>query len=310
MEGVLTAGGRPGEIYFILEEREATFGTYKDGGMYGRTPSGTTGPDGKMRICDLHAGDYRLTASSPLETTGDFFFSTTDVPITREDVKNLSISARPLLYLSGEIVWDLAPPDTPVQSEVAVALNSLYRALWPPERGSLYVRGAVHAEFSFPGPLLMDDYHVRVTGLPKNAYIKDITYGGVSVLHSPLRLGSARGEARLRVVLAHDGAFLRAKVADADNHPIGDANVHVIPAGAGSEPDLAEKLLSGQTDQYGIYTSEALLPGKYFVVAATLELGATLEDIAKLWRALPKAKPVELGPNATTEVTIEPVPLN
>jgi hypothetical protein len=197
-----------------------------------------------------------------------------------------------------------------VESQVRISLNSLYRAAWPPELERLRVTASVPGEFSFTG-LLMDDYQLRVGGLPANTYVKEITYGGSSIRHDALRLGSAIGEARLRIVLAHDAAVLDAKVSDEDGNPVAGAGVCLMPAGALSEASLAETVVTGETDQRGVYTSGAVAPGKYYVLAGAevTDLRAP-ENIGKLWRARPKAVEVELASHRTVQVTLRPTVLD
>jgi len=311
MEGVLRLGGRPAETYFRVEEQDVLFGLAGNGGFYSRMPTGTTAPDGRMRVCGLQPGEYKITASSPLDTTGEFFFGTATVAITREDVRNIAVPTSPLLPVSGEVVWDGAEPDDAVESEIRISVQSLYRAVWGPERDSRSVTASIPGEFAFPG-LLMDDYQLRVTGLPANVYVKDITYGGSSIRHDALRLGSAIGEARLRIVLAHDAAMLDAKVSDEDGNPVAGAGVCLMPAGALSEASLAETVVTGETDQRGVYTSGALAPGKYYVLSGAegfTDLRSP-ENIGKLWRARPKAAEVELAPNRTAQVTLRPTVLD
>jgi hypothetical protein len=85
-----------------------------------------------------------------------------------------------------------------------------------------------------------------------------------------------------------------------------------MPAGALSEASLAETVVTGETDQRGVYTSGAVAPGKYYVLAGAegfTDLRAP-ENIGKLWRARPKAQEVELAPNRTVQLTLRPVVLD
>jgi hypothetical protein len=310
MEGVLRLGGRPAETYFRIEEQDVSFGLRGDGGFYGRMAAGTTAPDGRMRVCALQPGEFKITASSPLKTSGEFFYGTASVAITREDVRNISVPTSPMLPVSGEVVWDGVPPDKPVESQVRISLNSLYRAAWPPELERLRVTASVPGEFSFKG-LLMDDYQHSVTGLPPGTYVKDITYGGISIRHDALRLGSSIGEARLRIVVAHDAAVLDVRVSDEDANPVVGAHVFLMPASAVTEASLAETIVTGDADQRGLYTSGAVAPGKYYVLAGAevTDLRAP-ENIGKLWRARPKAVEVELASHRTVHVTLRPTVLD
>jgi Carboxypeptidase regulatory-like domain len=310
MEGVLRLGGRPAETEFRVEEQEVLFGLNGNGGFYGVVPTGTTGSDGRMRICGLHPGAYKITASSPSEANGEFFFGTATVAVTDEDVRGVSVPTSPVLPVSGEIAWEGTSPDEPVESAVSISVWSLYRAVWPAEIESRSMKTSIPGEFAFPG-LLMDDYQLRVSGLPANTYIKDITYAGASILHDAMRLGSAIGDARLRIIVAHDAAKVQAGVRDEDGNSVAAAHVFLMPAGALSEGLLAATVTTGKVDDGGVYTSGALAPGKYYVVASRSgfpDLRAP-ENIGKLWRARPKAEEIELAPNQTKQLTLRPIEL-
>ena len=153
----------------------------------------------------------------------------------------------------------------------------------------------------------MDEYALQVNGVPAGVYLKDVTYDGHSVLREPLRLGTALGEAGLRIVLARDGGSINAKVADKDGNPAADAYVVVIPASSSSEAMLAAAMLSGQTDQTGAWSSAVLPPGKYFVIASQLPVDKSPECIGKLQRSRNKAEEVEISPRSAVQVTLAPI---
>jgi hypothetical protein len=311
VEGVLRLGGRPAETEFRVEEQEVLFGLNGNGGFYGVVPTGRTGPDGRMRICGLHPGAYKITASSPSNTSGEFFFGTAIVAVTDEDVRGVSVPTSPVLPVSGEIVWEGTAPDEPEESEVTILVRSLYRAVWSAEMESRSVKASIPGEFAFPS-LLMDDYEIRVSGLPAHTYLKDVVYAGASILHDALRLGSAIGDARLRIIVAHDAAKVQAGVRDADGSPVARAHVFLMPAVAISEGLLAATVITGEADDGGVYTSGALAPGKYYVVASrsgSPDLGAP-ENVGKLWRARATATELVLAPNMTAQVTLRPTSLH
>lgn len=128
----------------------------------------------------------------------------------------------------------------------------------------------------------------------------------MSILHEPLRVGSALGNAGLRIVVARDGGFISAKVADKDGNPVPNSYVLTLPQGATTEALLAAQLISGQTDQNGVYSSDMLAPGKYLVLASTAPVDMTPESISKLWRARSHAQEVEVSANGTAQVNLVP----
>ncbi|MCX6624843.1 MAG: carboxypeptidase-like regulatory domain-containing protein [Acidobacteria bacterium] len=88
IEGVLATGTGPAALKFELEQRRPTSGASGDGGFYTVAPGGTTGPDGKLRLCNLYPGDFTITA---MQAPG--FFGTTPVSITDSDVGNVRTSS-------------------------------------------------------------------------------------------------------------------------------------------------------------------------------------------------------------------------
>ena len=70
---------------------------------------------------------------------------------------------------------------------------------------------------------------------------------------------------------------------------------------------LAATLVSGQTDQLGMYTSHTLAPGKYYLAASEDAIDPTPESIGRLWRSRDRFKEVELAPKGTAQVSLEPV---
>jgi hypothetical protein len=69
-------------------------------------------------------------------------------------------------------------------------------------------------------------------------------------------------------------------------------------------------MLQGQSDQFGVYTSGSLAPGKYFVLATNASVDRTPESSGKLMRAQIHAQETELPPNGSIAVTIMPMDLN
>ena len=305
MEGVLEANGAPAALFFQIHQQQPTSGRSGGGGFYTGSPSGTCGPDGKIRICDLHPGDYQLTAALFSEADESVpFFGTTTFSIMDRDVRGIKVGARPRLAVPGEVVWYGPPPEQPVSSKISVFVDPLTRARWGSD-ASGDVKSSIPGNFSLPG-LLLDDYELRVHGIPHNLYLKDITYGGVSILHEPLGVGTAMGNATLRVIVAPDGGYVSAKVADKDGNPVPDSYVLIVPSSATSESALAANLTSGQTDQNGVYSSDMLAPGKYLVLANSAPVDSTPESIGKLLRSRSHAQEIEIAANRTVQITLPP----
>jgi hypothetical protein len=84
-----------------------------------------------------------------------------------------------------------------------------------------------------------------------------------------------------------------------------------MPASADSEAALASVMTWGNTDSYGAWTSEAIAPGKYYVIAGFLPVDRSPDSIGKLWRARTntEAEQIEVGPGATVRLGLRPAEL-
>jgi hypothetical protein len=171
----------------------------------------------------------------------------------------------------------------------------------------LVTQSSIPGNFNFPD-LLLDDYEVKTFMVSTGLYVKDVTYAGVSVLHEPLRLGSAVGNASFRVVVGSDGGSADIDVADKDRNPVPHANLVIMPAGATSESALASQLVLGQADQSGRYSSGSFPPGKYYVVATAAPIALTYESISRLWSVRSsKAAIVDIAGGRTVQAIVEPM---
>ncbi len=135
IDGVLETGGGPGALRFFIGARRPTSGASGDGGLFTIPAGGITGPDGKIRICDLSPGEYQVMAlQSPLNRQKPpASFGTGVAAIADKDVHNVRVQARPLVHLSGEVVWAATPPEKPVESKLSIWLEPLTRAQWQGE---------------------------------------------------------------------------------------------------------------------------------------------------------------------------------
>ncbi len=309
LEGTLQAAGGAGPMSFEYKEAEPHDGWANSSGLFMTGTHGKTGADGKVRICDLHPGEYRFTVSQrpdgPPQGNGPPpYFGSALATVTDRDA-GIVVTVPAKVRVPGEVVWD----DTPLDSFVApqrwtLELRPVTRAPWAGETSFLTLAGM--------GPfvaesLFTDDYAVLLRTVPDGTYLKDITYGNKSVLHRAFHPGSTVGEGTLRVVLAHDGGRVSAKVADKDGKAVADSFVMLLPAEVRSEADLADVVVSGQTDQNGAWTSAMIAPGKYYALASRTPFDASPETVGRLWGARGKAEEVEVGKGATVEVGVAPL---
>jgi hypothetical protein len=294
-----------GALSFQLFEEYPTdgFSTLQGPKLALITPRGRTGSDGKIRVCDLHPGTYRLTV---LQDTPDSvaLFGSMPVVIADRDRSDVHLRAGQAQALSGRVVWDGTPPTLPDRRNITIRLEPLNRGVFPGER--LEARPGIPDSFVL-SRVLLDDYAVMVSDVPATLYVKEISYAGRSVLREPLRLSSGSSNTELRVVIARDGGYIHAQVRDRSGKPVPEPFLFIFPASAASEPVLAASLVSGETDRLGRYYSRVLAPGRYLVLASTTALDGTADCIGKLLRARSSAKEVEVLPGGIAGVELLPV---
>jgi hypothetical protein len=314
IDGMIRDGAVPAEALFQIAESQPHngFSPSADGAMFKMPPFGHTGKDGKFRICDLHPGEYAVTTvvfrsqDSGPEIPG--MFAVTEASVTDGDLHDLKISALPRIPISGEVIWDGPAPAQTVRGEIHLFVQPVARAGWMGEREWFNAKSQIPGQFSFPG-LFMDQYNIRIWGVPSDSYLKEATYSGTSMLSAPIVPGS-RGDSTMRVVLARDGGVIQAKVVDKDRQPIPDTPLVIFSADVGSPALLADSLIRSSTDQNGAYTSGKLAPGKYIVIATESRVDFSADCIDKLWAARSKAEPIELAPNGSASVTVDLTSIN
>ncbi len=294
VSGTLTSAGVPGPVGFEFSTEHPANGM----GSMRTMPNGKAGPDGRFCICDVPPGRYRLAASSRVAGANSRLLGKAMVDVTDSDVRNVRVDAEPGNHLGGQVVWKDQQPVQPPDSSIRVDLESLTGVT------GARATSSIPGSFSF-SDVFLDHYGVRVSGLPSDLYVADVTYGGVSVLNGGMHYGAAIAGAELRVVVARDGGTISARVVDSKGSPIPDASVYLMPADSVSDADLSVFLKTGQTNEDGVYTSSALRPGKYYVLALNTELRKTPEGMRALRLARSRAKEVEVGPGSGATVTIE-----
>ena len=303
VEGVLAGAAGPGAVTFTFSSLRPTSGFHGDGGMFAAEPTGQTGEDGRIRLCDLPAGDYRLTVRSTFAGPPQFY-GLAQVTVVDRDVRNVTVVARPRMRIVGEV---FAEGDPPASGSLTFAFWPLTRSFWSGEHSD--VHATIPGQFVLAN-VLSDSYWVRLYGLPAKAYVKEASYGGKNILAEPLEPGTAIGDASIRIVLASDGATVEARVLDKDGNGIGDARVLLMPVTSASEAALAAAIVAGQCDQRGQWKSNSLAPGKYYALALKAAHDNSPETIAKIWARRTHMQEVELVAKRSLALTLSPVDLD
>lgn len=318
-EGTFEAPAGAGRIRFSIAAAQPSYGTTGNIGFYGRTVSGLSDAGRPFRICGMSPGEYRLTAIN--DTSGAAaltHYSVTPFTLVDRDLKDLRVALFAPYKIPFRIEWDSAPPKERKLDPVPVSLDALFRAFYMGEerQGVSDVPGQ-----GTMGTVLADTYGVvvRLKNLIPNrvdsfvppdlvsagVYVKDIRFGDNSALHLPIVIGGQSTDREIRIILAHDAGTVKARVVDEDGKAAGDCYVHLLPMESNSEGALADRILTGQTDQNGLQIWERNIPpGVYRAVAASTPVDHSPEGIHALWQARSQAPEVNVAPNGSAEVKV------
>lgn len=307
--GILAGPNGPAGLAFSIAAMDPTGGQSNGGGVGMSFPKTVAGPDGEFRICDLYPGTYQLAVRQTGTTTIAGVPDTLGVAIVPlvikdQDLTDLKIAIAPVIRLDAEVVLDGPVPPTPFTNQVSVFAAALHDTAQPSEA----LNGRVNIPGSISGTVRPDDYHASaniVGTAPAGLYIKDITYNGTSVRYGNFHSGSAAAGG-IRVIVGQDGATFTATVTDKDGNPVGDTYVVFMPADAGTEAELAARIVRGGTDQNGQYTSKTIAPGKYYAVATDEPLDYRPETLDKIWQSHSRYQEFEVGPHGTAQVVLKP----
>jgi hypothetical protein len=301
VDGVLEGPDGPEALTFYLDEQRPADGVAGGMGMYKIPKGGVSGADGRIRVCDLHRGDYVIRAFDHAKS----FWGIGLFTIADRDARGITIQAKPRLSVPGEVVWAGPAPDKAPQSSILISLwPPLGRMVLPGE--NLQKEPSIPGTFAFDG-LFLGDYPVTLYNLPRDMYVRDITYSGRSVLHKPLVVGSATGQATLRILIATDGSVIQGRTTDKDGNPVPDSWAMVLPERVGTVADLADAMETVQSDQNGAWHTEQLAPEKYYVLASLVPVDHTPECMERLWNARKNGHEVDLAPGTSVQVTVQPM---
>ena len=180
----------------------------------------------------------------------------------------------------------------------------------------------VPARLSHPVNLMAEDYvidRVEAHG-DGRAYIKDFTWNQQHPLGHIVNLGGDSGGGHLRVLVGRDGATLSVKATDPDDRPVPNAFIARIPTAATNEAEMSVTMVSGEADQNGADSVEAVPPGSCRTLAIDRVDGAANQVgwgkakdlranlVSRLWAARAAGTVVDVTGNAKVELKLRVQP--
>jgi hypothetical protein len=319
IDATLMAGGVPRAMQFTLEEGDVDALMYESAGATYDRIAGTSAPDGRMRVCDLPVGKYRIVASAGLPGPNDRVLQrginlvgSAVVEIADRDVRGVVANAMPYPVVRGEVVVDEGTRG--VRPIPLVRLSTFPRELsfayGTPGSATFALRLQADAHYT----LLVDT-------LPSPYYVRDITFadasGERSIFAEPFVVPSASKDARLRLNVGADAGTIGVRVLGRDGKPARHAWVLILPATARNEAEFAAFLKVGTTDSRGAFNATRVRPADYWILATDdpppamvrlpqehINLDSTPETMGLLMKARPNGRRLTIVPNTPVEVTM------
>ena len=303
-------------MQFTLQEDEVDRAGMQGGRVTYDYISGTSGADGRIRLCGLPAGRYRLLASARLPSSNERVMrrsinavGSTSIDITDRDVDGVTVDAKAYREVEGEVVLLDTTGARPVPFTTVQTFPrelAFVRGQPGSSRFTLTLQSNVHYTFLIDTP-------------PPQYYVRDITYAGEggerSLLSNPFEVVDRDASPRLRITMGADAGRVRARVVAQDTKPVANAWVLLLPAFARTEAELATWAVIGVADELGTFQATGLRPGDYWLIATddpppsavrqpqdTINLDKSPETLGALMKARGRGQRITIAPGGTTEV--------
>jgi hypothetical protein len=309
LDAVLTKNGLPASLAFRVEEEDLHRVISRNSPRPSWRTSGRSGPDGRIRVCNLHEGRFLLTAFETVGVVNTTHFRSVALDVHDADLNVGTVEVQSSVTIAGNVRWDTAlPPErTPAPVRIGIPLSFGNGATVP----------AIPGEFSLTA-LPGEPHGITVSGLQHPFYVKAITFNGTSVTRSAIVPGGSANQ-RLTVTIGSDAGRLDVRVRDRAGRPAAHVPVLVLADKGTTDMDLARSIAAAAlSDESGNYTADGLPPGRYYVLTTpdlpsyvinlpmgTLRVERSPEAVAMLLRARATARRLDVGPRATISASLE-----
>jgi len=207
-------------------------------------------PDGSFEIAEVPPGEYTVMAM--LFDEGKMYSTQQDVDVFSADIEGLLLTVGSGATIPGRIIWEGKP--SLGTGNLNVYLES--------DQSRFGYRGTDHVDenWQFTIKEVLDGtYNVKVNGLDKDCYIKEVRFGENALPDTEFRVKGTGGNLELTVSSA--GAEIDGAVLNKDDLPA--TGVWVVAVPQENKRKYLRLFRSELTDQYGKFELHGLAPGKY-----------------------------------------------
>jgi hypothetical protein len=251
-------------------------------------------PRDTFYIGKLLPGKYAIDAI--VGQPADWEYGRTEFEITDRGITDLKLCFRPMAILFGTI--RMAEDDVPLPSDLLVQVrpDDAESTRLPPFEGSHPTLTVEGGRFQATG-LIPTDYGAVLKNLPPGYAVADVLYGNASPGDLPFHL---EGTGQLNFVITSKAGAISG-VIDSDEKPMPKHALLLVPDSFSARSGML-RIVEVESDAQGAFAFRSLAPGKYRLILLKdqrLNPSAIAEQMAA-------GQTVEVGPSATTVVTVHP----
>jgi hypothetical protein len=244
------------------------------------------GSNDTFEFRDILPGSYWIRASGVGGSAREA------VDVSNADVENIVLTLTHCCSIKGRIVLEEPASIFSDDDRPQLFLNQ--------ER----IRGELQPDGTFTAAVLPGDYHLSLSPLPPNIYIKAVRLGSTDVLNGFSIRGPVSG--LLEIVLGTKAGQIDGTIVDRVRNPMRGIHVILMPARqADRVPGRVENVTS---DQNGRFAIRAIPPGDYKLFAwEDLEPNAYYDsDFVRKYETL--GTPIQISENMKQTVEIKIIP--
>lgn len=181
----------------------------------------------------------------------------TTVVVDGSDVNAGTVIVRPGVSIPGRVGGSEGLPDVFERDPLYVVLR--------PSDGSVFVLPT--ARVAPDGTFLLQrvperNFRVELTGVPPEAYLAGVRYGGRDMPHSIFKVSDGSG-GPLELSIGISGGVVAGVVRNSNDQPVSNSHVLLIPASS----DGSSIVQTASTDQFGVFSIAGVPPGEYGILA-------------------------------------------
>ena len=298
---VLESSGARARAGFIVVQPDSGGGpvfTMRGGGM--------VRPDGTFKIGNLSPGGYMLHVNTGDSPRDDGEYAMVPLTVGSEDVSGLTVVTSAPSHVTGQIVFETAPPESIRQEEFVFLLRG--EDPTAPMRGT----GPISPDesWTFETRAQRSPVFVQTVRMPDGWGLKAVLHGGVDVTDSGIEFRVGNPVEGVQLVISNRFAAVTGSVATSDGRAAADYTVVVLPDDPNRWRPRSRYIATARPSQRGTFEIARLPAGRYLAAAVDyLEQGQhTDAEYLELLRGY--ATPFELRDGERRTLKLELVTVN